>query len=150
MLVVLLLFCCSVAVIGARIAATELHPWYLKLAKPRFEPPTWLFTPVWIAFYVIMAIAVWMVWRTRSGRFRVDGMVLFCIQLCLNLAWVIAFFHLHRLLVAVIVILGLWFAAAFTTALFWQVRRRAGALMFLCLGLISYVIGLNLVLLRLN
>ncbi len=150
LLATLLILCCFVAAVGARIAALQMHPWFAGLAKPRHNPPTWLFAPVWMGFFAVMAVAACLVWRSRSDRFRIDGLILFSIQLVLNLIWVILFFQLHRLLVAVVVLLGLWFAVAFTAALFWQTRRMAGALMLLCLAMISYAIGLNLVLLRLN
>jgi translocator protein len=147
---VLLGVCCFVAAIGARIAIPEVHSWYSHLAKPRHNPSTWTFAPAWIAFYTIMGVAAWIVWRVRNASLRLDALVLFCIQLVLNLAWVVTFFYLHRLLVAAVVLLVVWFAIAFTAILFWQVRRGAGVLILVCLILLSYAVGLNLVLLRLN
>lgn len=149
-LATVLILCCLVAAIGASIATPQIHTWYLHLAKPRHSPSTWLFAPAWLIFYGVMGVAAWLTWRVRAANLRGDALVLFSIQLILNLAWVIAFFTLHRLLVAAIILLGVWFALAFTAVLFWQVRRRAGALILFCLVLLSYAVGLNLVLLRLN
>jgi benzodiazapine receptor len=142
--------CCLVAVIGARIAAPQIHSWYSHLTKPHHNPSTLLFAPAWIIFYSVMGVAAWLTWRVPKANLRGDALVLFSIQLILNLAWVVAFFALHRLLVAAVILLAVWFALVFTTILFWLVRRTAGALVLFCLVLLSYAVGLNLVLLRLN
>jgi translocator protein len=149
-LAIVLSLCGLVAAIGARIATPQIHSWYSHLAKPHHNPSTWLFAPAWIIFYGIMGVAAWLTWRVPKANLRGDALVLFSIQLILNFAWVIAFFALHRLLVAAVILLAVWFALVFTTILFWQVRRRAGVLILVCLALLSYAVGLNLVLLRLN
>lgn len=157
--------CFAVAAIGAHAAAYYIPHWYASLAKPRFTPPQWTFTPCWVAVYAVMAISAWLIWRTprrrsrsraalyaneSSGSARLDALIVFYISLVFTLLWMEAFFHAHRLLVSAVVILVLWIALAFTIALFWRVRPLAGALMLICLALVTFVTGLNLVLLRLN
>jgi tryptophan-rich sensory protein len=149
-LLAFLLVCYLVAFIGARITTPEIHTWYARLAKPRFNPANWIFAPVWTTLYTFMAVAAWLVWRVRSSTFRIDALVVFGIQLALNCAWIFAFFQLHRLLVAVVVILALWFAILLTLILFWNIRRTAGALIVPYLAWVSFATALNLALLRLN
>jgi benzodiazapine receptor len=160
--------CFAVAAIGAHSALYYIPHWYANLVKPPFSPPDWTFTPCWVALYALMAIAAWLIWRTprrrsrsRSalytsasndvrGSARLDALVVFYISLFFSLFWMEAFFHTHRLLVSAVVILALWIAIAFTIALFWRVRPLAGALMLVCLAMVSFATALNLALLRLN
>ncbi|WP_213805197.1 TspO/MBR family protein [Granulicella sp. dw_53] len=160
-----LILCFAVAAVGAASAAHSIPTWYAGLVKPQFNPPNWIFAPVWTILYTVMAIAAWLVWRTprRAGRrgslqsiedtqgsARLDALVVFGIQLFFNFLWTPIFFHYHRLLVAVVVILALWIAIVATMVLFWRVRPLAGALMLPYLGWVSFAIALNLALLRRN
>ena len=160
-LVVLLLLCYAVAVVGAFITRHNLA-WYADLIHPSFTPPDRVFAPVWTILYGLMAVAAWLVWRaTRrsrrdiAGNFarvaaRKDALALFGIQLAFNFAWTFSFFHLHRLLVSVAVILILWIAIVATIILFWRIRTLAGLLLLPYLAWVSFATALNLFLLRLN
>ncbi len=145
-----LALCFAVAALGAHFTSPAIHTWYERLVKPRFNPPNWVFAPVWTVLYAIMAVAAWLVWRHGHRSQRIDGMVVFAIQLILNFSWVFIFFHLHRLLVSSVVILALWLAVAAMVPLFWRVRALAGALLLPYLAWVSFAIALNLFLLRLN
>ena len=74
---------------------TRPEAWYAGLAKPSFNPPNWVFAPVWSTLYVLIAIAGWRVWQ-RLPRSR-PAMLLWCLQLALNFAWSPAFFAAHRI-----------------------------------------------------
>ena len=161
-LAVFLVLSGAVAAAGGFISARSLHTWYPTLVRPSFTPPNWLFAPVWAILYILMAVAAWIVWRaTRKSRrdiaanlsrqaARKDALVVYTLQLALNLAWVFAFFYLHRMLVAVAFILLLWMAILSTTILFWRIRQLAGALLLPYLAWVSFTTALNLVFLRLN
>ena len=83
---------------------TAPGPWYEALAKPSFNPPSWLFGPVWTVLYVLIAVAGWRIWqRERSGA----AMKLWWLQLTLNFLWSPVFFALHRIGLALVVILAL-------------------------------------------
>ena len=83
---------------------TAPGPWYEALAKPSFNPPNWLFGPVWTVLYVLIAVAGWRIWqRERSGA----AMKLWWLQLTLNFLWSPVFFALHRIGLALVVILAL-------------------------------------------
>lgn len=159
--------CYAVAILGAITTMAAVRSWYPHLVKPSFNPPNWVFAPVWTVLYTLMAVAAWLVWKatrrtTRSRTLslinaddrriaaRKDALAVFAIQLTLNLLWTQAFFHLHRLLVSSVVILALWIAIAFTIVLFWRIRTLAGAIMLPYLAWVTFATALNLKLLRLN
>jgi translocator protein len=146
-----LAICFAAIALDAHIARPALHGWYLnRLVKPKFAPPNWLFIPVWTILYATIAVAVWRVWREGSRAQRTDGMVLFAIQLILDFAWTFFVFNQHRLLVSTIIVLALWLAVVAMIALYWRVQTLAGAILLPYLGWVSFIIALNLVLLRHN
>src|SRR5690606_36001706 len=101
-------------------------PWYEGLEKPWFNPPDWLFGPVWSVLYVLIAIAGWRIWRHGStGRL----MWLWWVQLALNFAWSPAFFGAEQAGLALIVILALLATILAFIVAAWN-RDRASALLF--------------------
>jgi translocator protein len=145
-----LALCLVVAGMTAHAIVYSLHYWYPSLAKGKLNPPGWIFTPVWIILYITMAVAAWMVWQKARRSARSDAMVIFSIQLVLSFLWIFFFFHAHRLLVSTVIILFLWMAIVAMIALFGRVRALAGAIQVPYLAWISFLIALNLVLLRKN
>ena len=101
--------------------------WYAALAKPPFNPPNWIFAPVWTALYILMAFAGWRAWK-KTGL-RSPEMAAFAIQLALNLGWSILFFGLHRIGAALIEIIVLDVAILATLILFFRRDRVAGLLL---------------------
>ena len=121
--------------------------WYAQLAKPSWNPPAWLFGPVWTALYLAMAVAAWRVWRCRPAT---RALTVYWIQLALNAAWSPLFFGLQQPGLAVLEILGLWAAIALTVRAFWPVDRLAAALLGPYLAWVSFAAVLNFALWRLN
>jgi translocator protein len=148
------LVCYTVAVVGALATGPAIPTWYASLVKPSFNPPNWVFAPVWTTLYGLMAIAAWLVWRTpKTGpqaNSRISGLNLFSIQLLFNAVWTEVFFHFHQLLAALIAILCLLGAILFTTVRFWKVDRFAGALMLPYLAWVAFAAVLNYQIYRLN
>ncbi len=143
MLGVFVATCFVVAVAGGIVTATSVGDWYRNLNKPPFNPPDWLFPPVWNALFLMMAFAAWRVWRaTEWGRARVP-LGLFFFQLAFNLAWSVLFFGLHAVAMALADLVILWGLIAATTYRFWQVDRIAGALMIPYLVWVSFAGVLN-------
>jgi translocator protein len=153
-LVGFLVLCYAVAALGALSAAQAIPTWYAALAKPSFNPPNWIFAPVWTILYGLMAAAAWLVWRTpkdgRSAGCRHSGLLYFAGQLILNALWAPVFFYFHRILPALVIILGLWVVLLFTTLRFRRVDRLAGALMFPYLAWVAFASTLNYAIFRLN
>jgi tryptophan-rich sensory protein len=115
----------AIAGIGGWVTAGSVDGWYRTLAKPSFNPPAWIFGPVWTALYVLMAVAAWRVWR-QFGSVRHPALLLYALQLALNLAWSILFFGLHRPGWALADLLSLLAAVIATMILFGRIDRWAG------------------------
>lgn len=121
--------------------------WYDGLNKPPWNPPPWLFGPVWTLLYTLMAVAAWMVWQ-RVGFAR--PLMLYFVQLGLNAVWTPVFFSAHALVPALIVIAALWVAILLTLLSFWRVNTVAGWLFVPYLGWVTFASYLNFTLWRLN
>ena len=87
-----LALCFAVAAAGGAVTASSVHGWYQALAKPPFNPPDWLFAPVWSALYAMIALAGWRLWRRREARAARAALRWWVLQLAFNLAWSFAFF----------------------------------------------------------
>ncbi|MEQ1404062.1 TspO/MBR family protein [Neorhizobium sp. Rsf11] len=105
--------------------ATAPGAWYAALSKPPFNPPSWVFAPVWTALYIMIAIAGWRVWR--EGRSRVP-MKLWLVQLVLNFAWSPIFFSAQRIDIALGVIVLLLVTIIGFIVISWQRDKNASLL----------------------
>ena len=119
--------------------------WFQGLAKPTWNPPNWLFGPVWTVLYVLLGISAWMIRRntTSSAADRTYAMRLFFLQLVLNLAWTPIFFGLHQPALAFFEICMLWLAALWTALAFGKISSNAGYLLIPYLMWISFALLLN-------
>lgn len=124
--------------------------WYATLNKPSWNPPAWVFGPVWSLLYVMMAIAAWLVWRRGGWSQQSRALGLFLLQWLLNALWTPLFFGLHRPGWAFAEILLLWLALLATLVCFWRVSRTAGALLVPYLAWVSFAAFLNFTIWRLN
>lgn len=106
--------------------ASAPDAWYAGLAKPPFNPPDWLFAPVWSLLYVAIAVAGWRIWRRRDTG---GAMTAWWLQLGLNFLWTPVFFTLHAPGLALVVILALLAVILAFVALAWP-RDRVAALLF--------------------
>lgn len=144
-LLVALAACYGAAAIGTQFTPGE---WYAGLVKPSWNPPSWLFAPVWTVLYGMMAVASWLVWRTRAAVRT--ALTLFALQLVLNATWSWLFFGLERPDLAFADIVLLWLALLATTAAFFRIRAAAGILMLPYLFWVSFAAALNFAIWRLN
>ena len=147
---VFLALCLAVSAIGGVATASSVGTWYRTLAKPPFNPPDWVFAPVWMALFFMMAIAGWRVWRRDGLRKARLALTLFALQLALNLAWSIVFFGLRSIGAALVEIVVLLLAILATTAVFWQHDRLAGMLFIPYAGWVAFATVLNAALWQLN
>ena len=126
----LLAFVILVAVASATASSVTLPAriggWYAGLEKPWFNPPNWLFGPVWTALYAMMAIAGWLVWRERGLKGARGPLALFGLGLALNILWSLIFFGLEQPGAAFMEIAALWTAVCATMIAFWRIRPLAG------------------------
>ncbi len=109
--------------------AGDQNPWFSALAKPAIQPPNIAFPVVWTILYVLMGLALALVLSARGARGRATAVVLFVLQLAVNLVWSPIFFRFHMLDLALIVIVALAVLVAITMVAFWRVRTLAGLLL---------------------
>jgi tryptophan-rich sensory protein len=121
--------CFGAASISARWTASELLEWYRTLTRPAITPRNSLFGPVWTLLYALMSIAAWLVWESAPSPLRNWGLVLFLVQLALNVAWSLIFFRFHAIGAAMVEAILLWFAIGATALLFNRVSPAAAWLM---------------------
>jgi translocator protein len=145
-----LLICFAAAGVGSLVTYPAIPTWYAALNKPSWNPPSWLFGPVWTVLYILMASAGWLVWRKLGARAALTPLFFFGLQLVLNALWSVFFFGLHNPGAAFVEILLLWLSIGVTIFLFWRVRVLAGALLLPYLGWVSFAAFLNLTIWRLN
>lgn len=147
---IFLALCLAVSALGAAVTATSAGTWYRTLAKPPFNPPDWIFAPVWTALYFMMALAAWRVWRRDGLRQARAALTLFALQLALNLAWPVLFFGMRAIAAALIEIVVLLVAILATTLVFWRRDRVAGMLFVPYAAWVAFAVVLNAALWRLN
>ena len=141
-----------VCFLPASLGAAFFMPgeWYVALKKPAWNPPPWIFGPVWTSLYAMMAVAAWLVWKRGGFAARRGPLALFLTQLVLNAAWTPLFFGLHQPGFACAEIVSLWLAIAATLAAFRPLSRAAAWLLAPYLAWVSFAAALNFALWRLN
>ncbi len=130
----------------------SIEGWYSTLIKPSFNPPNWIFGPVWTALYLMMGFAFALVWQryAEGGLTARRSMIMFTLQFLLNLAWTPIFFGAENLALAFAVIVVLWIMILLTTICFFQQHRLAGILMVPYLLWVSFAAVLNFSIWQLN
>ena len=149
-LVIFLVVCFAAAGIGGAVTTPKIGTWYSTLAKPSWNPPNWIFGPVWSALYFCMAVAAWLVWRQDGFFDATVPLTLFAVQLVLNVLWSYIFFGLEKPALAFGEVILLWTAIAATMIVFWQRSVIAGILFVPYLAWVSFASFLNFTLWRLN
>lgn len=142
-----LLACFGAATLGGFFPPGD---WYAGLHKPAWNPPGWVFAPVWTTLYTMMAVAAWLVWRNGGWAGRRRPLGWFVVQLSLNALWSPLFFGLHRPGLAFAEILALAGAIALTIRAFARCRPVAAWLLVPYLAWVSFASFLNFTLWRLN
>jgi len=121
-----------------------VRTWYQGIAKPSFNPPDWVFGPVWTALYLAMGVAAFLVWWSGRDRKEVRTALLwFCAQLVVNGLWSVIFFGFRSPGLALLEILLLLVLIGVTTRRFWDQSRAAGALMAPYVAWVSFATVLN-------
>ncbi len=146
----------SLLIFLAMVAATALvgvqfepGPWYLALHKPSWTPPSWIFGPVWSVLYVAIAVAGWLVWRSKAVSVT-KPILLWLLQLILNGLWSWLFFGLHRPGLALVDILGLLATIGFFIASAANISRVAAWLFVPYALWVGFATALNFAIWQLN
>lgn len=137
--------CEAVGIVGALATETGEASWYAGLEKPGFNPPGWVFGPVWTTLYALMGIAAFLVWREGTGRPEVRrALALFAGQLVLNGIWTPVFFGAEFIAGGAVVILALLAVLGLTVRAFFRVSKAAGWLLVPYLLWVAFAALLNL------
>lgn len=145
-----LVLCFGVAGVAGWMTRPEIGGWYASIRKPSWNPPNWIFGPVWTTLYAMIAVAGWLVWQTEAGPQRSRVLWLFAIQLALNFLWTPLFFTLHRPGLAAVEIALLWIAIGAFALAAWQVSRTASLLFVPYWAWVSFAAVLNLTIWQMN
>ena len=92
----------SASVIGGLVTVGFKEPWYSLINKPTFNPPSWVFAPVWTTLYLMMTIAIWFFWHSRNRE--MNTIYIYFIHIVFNATWSIVFFGLHHIFFALVVL----------------------------------------------
>ena len=142
--------CFASAGLGAAATSTSVSGWYQTLTKPSWNPPDWLFGPVWTLLFLMMAVAAWLVWRGHGTRAARSALKWFGIQLTLNVLWSFLFFGMQRPGIAFTEIVALWISIV-ATCLAFQAKSNTAALMLApYLAWTSFAVILNFAIWRMN
>ena len=142
--------CFAAAGLGLLFTGSVRSEWFEHLVKPSWNPPSWVFGPVWTTLYTAMAVAVFLVWRRRGETGIAIPMVLFFVQLALNAAWSPVFFGMHNIPLSVGIIIPLCAIIAVTTVAFFRASPAAGILFVPYLAWVTFAAVLNVTIWRLN
>ncbi|MDD1686080.1 TspO/MBR family protein [Methanoregula sp.] len=143
-LVAAALSCIIVGSLGSLVTVTGPGSWYASLAKPFFTPPGWIFAPVWIILFILMGIALSLVWDAGIQRREVQVAIgIFGIQFGLNVLWSFLFFYLRSPLLGFVDIIFLWILIAVSIALFFRIRKSAAYFLIPYIAWVTIATALN-------
>lgn len=132
-------------IIGSVATTSSVNGWYLTdLVKPSFNPPSWVFGPVWTLLFLLMGVALYLVWNKKNNLFW------FWIQLILNTLWSFLFFGLRSPDLAFYEIVILWLTILITIVKFWKINKTASILLWPYLAWVSFALFLNKVIVTIN
>lgn len=136
--------------IAGMFTAKAIPGWYETLNQPSFNPPNWVFGPVWTVLYILMGISLFLVWQTEPGPDRTMAMASFIFQLLLNFAWSFLFFYFRRIGLALVGIILLWCAILAMMFLFYRIKPLAAWINLPYILWVSFATVLNAEYYRLN
>jgi translocator protein len=146
-----IVLCVAIGSFAGFVTAGEASgDWFLHINKPSFQPPNWLFAPVWTTLYILMGIALGKVWQQPPSSKRNTAIALFLAQLFFNFWWSILFFKWHLISVALADILLLWILLLLTIVSFAKHSKLAAWLLVPYISWVSFATILNYAIWRLN
>lgn len=148
-----MIICCvlitGLGLLSGLMTTPEIQGWYAGLHKPSWNPPNWLFGPVWTTLYILMGISAALIWHSTHPK-KQQALLIFGVQFLLNLAWTFIFFNQHQLQLAFIEIMALWIMIIFNIIVFYRIHKTAGLLLVPYLAWVSFAAFLNFTIMQLN
>jgi len=137
--------------LGAIFTSSAIPVWYMELEKPSFNPPNWIFGPVWVTLYFLMGVSAYLIWiKVGKNKKASDALWIFWFHLIFNAIWSPVFFGLQNLFLALIIIAIILFLILVMIYRFWDINKLASVLLFPYLLWVSFAIILNYFILILN
>lgn len=149
-LVVSLVVTVGLGSLGGIFTISEIPNWYAGLQKPSFNPPNWLFGPVWTLLYILMGISVYLVWKQPASSARNIALTLFIVQFVLNFFWSVIFFKQHQIGWALVEIILMWVFIFLTIIWFGKISSTASWLLVPYISWVSFATILNAAIWKLN
>ena len=133
--------------IGGFVTSSFKEPWYSEIILPTFNPPSWVFSPVWTALYILMSVAIWIVWRKTSDK---KILQLYFVHLFFNAIWSVIFFGFHQIFIALIDLGIILFFIIWLMKIYYQINKISFLLMMPYLLWSTYALILNATIFYLN
>ena len=133
---------------GGYITSYFKEPWYSSIIKPSFNPPDWVFAPVWISLYLMIGVAAWLIWLSPKKTEKILN--IFYIHLLVNASWSIAFFAMHQILASLVIIAVIIFFVLWLIKLYYPVNKISAILMIPYLAWLCFAFILNFSIYNLN
>jgi benzodiazapine receptor len=124
-LIVSLLLPIGIGAFAGIFTMDAIPGWYETLNQPSFNPPNWVFGPVWTTLYFLMGISLFLIWKQSANKVRNRAILVFMIQLILNFGWSFLFFYYHQISFALVEIVLLWLSIISMILLFYRIKPLA-------------------------
>ena len=135
---------------GGYFTVNEIKSWFVTLNKPSFNPPNYLFGPIWSLLYFLMGISLYLIWQQPRSTQRKQAITIFLIQFALNVSWSFIFFKQHQILWALVDIIALWLFILITILSFAKLNKTAALLLVPYISWVSFATLLNAAIWLLN
>ncbi len=139
-----IVLCEGVGILGSIFTIPSITTWYSHLNKPIFNPPNWIFGPVWTTLYLLMGISLFLVLEKKLKIQKNFLLILFSVQLLLNFLWSVMFFAWHLPTLALVDIALLWISITLLIVDFWKFSKIASVILIPYLLWVSFASVLNL------
>jgi benzodiazapine receptor len=115
----------SLGAIAGMFTSQSVPEWYATLNRPSFNPPNWIFGPVWTTLYILMGISFFLIWKQEASKVRNRAILIFLLQLMLNFAWSFIFFNFNMIGLALVEIILLWISIVMMLVVFYKIKPLA-------------------------
>lgn len=132
-----------IGAIAGTATSTGVNTWYTTLHKPFFNPPNYLFGPVWTLLYILMGVSFYLILQSPKTESLKPAVVIFCIQLILNFGWSFLFFKFHLLGISFIEITMIWLSILTLIIVFYKINKTAALLQIPYLLWVTFACVLN-------
>ena len=112
----------SLGAIAGMFTSQSVPEWYSTLNRPSFNPPNWIFGPVWTTLYILMGISFFLIWKQEVSKERNRAVLIFLLQLLLNFAWSFIFFYFNMIGLALVEIILLWISIVLMLVVFFKIK----------------------------